>query len=450
MMLLIWAGVTSALFAGVTSDLRARDYLKGRAQTIANALSSEQIRALRGGSQDLTSLSYVQVKERLQEIKTSNPDLRFVYLMGQQNNNVFYYVNSENTDSRNYTSPGQAYDNPTNELLGTFSSEKAFTEGPVNKKWGVAISGLAPIVDTKTRQTIAVVGVDTSALHHYGQVLLYALVPLLLVAIPFAGLLRDIKIQSKEQEILRLKEQFVSIASHELRSPLTGMLWAIQSLSRGSASKLNLAQLSLLGDMFRSTESSLNTVNEILDMSIFERGKAGNLKRLPVDFVAAIKQAVGTLKLGATEKNLHIEPVGVWPRQVYTSGDAAAIKRALMNILSNAIKYSPPSSTIELSYQANVTEHIVSIKDHGIGIPEGEQTKVLDGYYRATNATVMEAHGTGLGLWVTRKIIEQHGGRLWLESKLDHGTTIFVALPIVKFTGPGRAPLAGAGSLDLG
>jgi signal transduction histidine kinase len=104
------------------------------------------------------------------------------------------------------------------------------------------------------------VGIFKSAQAYYGEILLYALVPLLLAAIPLAGILRDIKIQSKEHEILQLKNQFVSIASHELRSPLTGMLWGIQILQRDE-DKLSLKQRGLLHDMYLSTESSLSTVN---------------------------------------------------------------------------------------------------------------------------------------------------------------------------------------------
>ena len=248
---------------------------------------------------------------------------------------------------------------------------------------------------------------------------------------------------------MQLKNQFVSIASHELRSPLTGMLWGITSLQQ-SEKRLTKDQQNLLHDMFKSTESSIATVNEILDQSIFERGHASNLQKDIVDMNAVISQVAGTLKLGAQEKDIKIVKTGDWPTHAYVTGDVGALKRSLMNIIANAIKYSPSKTNVELTFRSSdANEHIFSVNDHGIGIPADEQEKVLQGYYRATNATEVQAHGTGLGLWVTAMIIREHGGRIWLNSIQNKGTAVFIALPVTKFpTAQPSAKLAGSKSAD--
>jgi signal transduction histidine kinase len=452
MMLIVWAGVTGALFAGISTDLRNREYLKGRAQTIANALSTTDIKNLRGNKDDLTSLSYNQLKDRLQQIRAGNRDLRSVYLLDQKNGKVRFLVDSEVPSSVGYSPPGMEYDEASPRLKSAFQASEPLIDGPSQDRWDTRISALTPVFDPSNHKVIAVVGVDTPALTYYAQIALYALVPLLLAAIPFAGLLRDMKLMNKEHEILQLKNQFVSIASHELRSPLAGMLWAIQSLTKSASSKLTMQQLSMLSDMYRSTESSLATVNEILDMSIFDRGESHKLQHEQLDMVQVIKQVAATLKLGAEEKQIDFVRQGDWPNHVYVSGDVAALKRALMNVVSNAIKYSRENTSIELSYRKADKEHHIGIRDHGIGIPAEEQAQVMQGYYRATNATAVQAHGTGLGLWVTQKIIEQHGGRLWLNSKIDDGTTIYIALPIANEPKTARNPApqksAGSGSQD--
>jgi len=432
LMLLIWAGVMSALFAGISTDIRNRDYLQGRAQTIADSLSAAQIRNLNGNSNDLTSLSYNEVKSRLQQIKAGNQDIDTVYLLGRNSSNVIHYADSNSPDQPGYSAPGQINQTASARLKSAFTTSTAFIEGPSRSQEGILLTAYAPVIDQKNRETIALIGVSTSATAYYAQILLFALVPLLLVAIPFAGLLRDIKIQSKEHEIFQLKNQFVSIASHEIRSPLNGMLWAIQSLMRGGTAKMTMDQQELLSDMYRSTESSLTTVNEILDLSIFERGESKKLQSDLVDVGAVLNQVIQTLKLGASEKHIIISKKGAWPSDAYVRADVGALKRAMMNILSNAIKYSDSDDKINVSYRSTETEHIIAFSDHGIGIPEAEQQKVLGGYYRATNAGSKSASGTGLGLWVTRMIIEQHSGRLWLNSKLGEGTTISVALPLAK------------------
>lgn len=430
-LLIISAGVAGALFAAIGTDLRNREYLRGRAQTIADALAKSDVQSLRGTDADLASLSYDTLKNSLARIRSNNRDLSSVSLLGQKpDGTIHYFLNSEPEDGDLYARPGQLFSPTTKVLTKTFSSTSSVVVGPARGEQGIWISGFAPVVDPFTQKTVAVVGAHTSALSYYGQIGLYALVPLLLAAILLAGLLRDIKLRSKQQELLELKNQFVSISSHELRSPLTGMMWAIQSLSRSGASRLNLEQLSMLGAMYHSVESSLATVNEILDFSIFDRGQA-KIQHETTDVGAVIKQVVATLSLSARERRLIIEPIGAWPRHVYTRGDVAALKRAFMNIFSNAIKYSRDATTIEITHQPGTNEHIIGISDHGIGIPPTEMPKVLGGYYRATNATAVEVHGTGLGLLVTKKIIEQHGGRLWIESKLGEGTTVYVALPAV-------------------
>lgn len=438
MMLIIWAGVAGALFAAISTDLRNRDYLRGRAQTIADALPLQNIKELKGNSDDLTSLSYATIKDRLEKIRAGNRDLSFVYLLGEKDGKIIYYADSEIQGSPAYSPPGDTYTAPGTKIKNLFESNETLIDGPSRDSWGVWMSALTPITDPNSGKTIAVVGIDTSAQTYYGQIALYALVPILLSAIPFAGLLRDIQLQSKEHDMLQLKNEFVSIASHELRSPLTGILWAIQSLTKTGAARLNLEQMSMLGSMYHSVESSLATVNEILDFSIFDRGYGSNLKQDITDVRSVIKQVVATLQLGAHEKRIIIEPVGTWPRQVDTYGDVAALKRAFMNVISNGIKYSRDNSTMDLTYTSANGMHIIGVRDHGIGIPKEEQDKVLGGYYRAKNATEVEVHGTGLGLLVTKKIIEQHGGKLWLESELNKGTTFFISLPI--YTEPKTQP----------
>lgn len=430
MMLIIWAGVAGALFAAISSDLRNRDYLRGQSQTIAYALPLQDIKDLHGSTDDLVTNAYGTLKDRLGKIRAGNRDIGQVYLIGLQDEKIEYYVNSELQNSRLYTSPGTQYTNPSPQLLSVFDSDTSIVQGPTRSQSGVWISAFTPIVDPKTNQTIAVVGIDAPAATYYGQIALYALVPLLLAAIPLLGILRDIKLSNKEYDLLQLKNEFVSIASHELRSPLTGILWAIQSLSKSSADRLNLEQMSMLGSMYHSAEASLATVNEILDFSIFDRGQANKLQHELTDVKAVLKQVVATLQLGAHEKRLTIEPAGEWPRDVDTLGDVAALKRAFMNVISNAIKYSNDGSSIDLTYSCANGMHMIGVRDHGIGIPEDEQEKVLEGYYRARNATKVEVHGTGLGLLVTKKIIEQHKGKLWFESKLNEGTTFYISLPV--------------------
>lgn len=433
MILVILAGAAGSLYAGISTDRKNQDYLRGQAQTIADTLPVSDIKSLQGDKSDVTSLPYTNIKTSFTQLHSNNSDLDYIYLLGNNSDGTsFYYIDS---GMNNPVEPGQVYPRSNPTLSKLFQSSDPIIQGPASDFRGRWVSAYAPVIDPLSKTVVAIVGVDTAVFTYYTDVALYAIVPLLLAAIPLAGLIRDIKVRGKQRELLALKNQFVSISSHELRSPLTGMLWAIQSLSRSGASRLNLEQLSMLGAMYHSVESSLATVNEILDFSIFDRGQA-KIQLEPTDVSAVVKQVVATLSLSAREKRLVIEPVGTWPRRVYTKGDVAALKRAFMNMFSNSIKYSYDSGSIEITYHTDNNQHVIGIRDHGIGIPKNELKKVMDGYYRATNATKVEVHGTGLGVLVTKKIIERHGGRLWIESEQGRGTDIFIALPIFAVDDP--------------
>lgn len=427
--LIVVSGVMSAMFTAISVDLRGRDYLKGRSQTIANSLSAENIGFLEGNSSDTTKFEYTKTKSTLEKLRSNNPDLSSMFLLKLDNEPVFL-ASTTMSDGTNFGNPGDKYVQQTNKLLGGFSSSEPFVEGPVKDDNGIWLTAFSPVVNPKTGQTIALLGIETSAINYYFEVAVYALVPLCLAAIPVAGLLRDRKLYIKEWEMTQLKNQFVSIASHELRSPLTGMLWAIQLLIK-NGDNLNPKQKSMLNNMYKSAEASTTTINEILDLSVFERGKNNKDSFATADIVPALHDIQKTLALGAQEKDLSITLDKSIPLAAMTFGDISAIKRAMMNLVSNSIKYAYDGTTITISYKTDNNLHIFSVSDKGIGIPKSEQEKVLQGYYRAENAHEVQAHGTGLGLWIARLIVEEHGGKIWLESEQNKGTTIFVALPKV-------------------
>ena len=424
---LIVIGASGSIFAGIKVNDQSRDFLLKRARTVSYALSINEIRQLKGDSSDVNSVSYADLKQRLANIREANDDIRFVYITGKSNGQVYFNVDSESTDSKDYSPPGQVYTEASTAFKNSFENGGAFVEGPYKDRWGNWLSALAPIVD-ENGKVVAVVGIDSDATAHYWQIALYSVIPLLLVLLPMVLLIRERRLRKREQYVNAMKKSFVSIASHELRSPLNGMLWAIQNMLKKPKS-LDSTQQETLRDMYSSTESSLTTVNEILDLSIFERGQEQKLHHVPINLVTLIGDIKLALKLAAQEKNITIHLTKAWPTKAATSGDPGALKRAFVNIVSNAIKYSPDTSQITIDYQNEGGKHIVSVNDAGIGIAKEDIEKVLNGYYRAVNATKVHSYGTGLGLWTARLIVEQHGGKLWIESQLNIGTTVFISLP---------------------
>ncbi len=429
-MVVVAVGIAGSILAAISAMQRTQSLMLSRVVTAAGALTPDDIRTLKGRKEDLENPTYESIKRRLTRIRQESPGTQFIYLMGSRNNQVFFYVDSEPQNSEDYSPPGQPYTEASLPLKAAFFDETPFIEGPLRDSYGMWMSALAPVYDTATQEIVAVVGIDVAASDYFLQIALSALIPLLLAALPLTVLLRNRRLEAKEHEVMQLKSQFVSVASHELRSPLTGALWGIQSLIKPEAARgLTDSQRNMLTAIYNSTASSLATVNEILDFSIFNRNKADKLQRVEVDLRAVLDDIQKVLHLSTREAGVHIVYKDDWPERVLVWGDPGALKRALSNILSNAIKYSHKATTIELAYHLNKNQHVISVRDHGIGIPAREQAKVLEGYYRASNASKRLAHGTGMGLWITKLIIEQHGGKLSLISKENQGTTIFVTLP---------------------
>lgn len=430
MVLILLAGAAGSVFAGITVRASTRESLLARAVTAAGALDVSEVSSLKGVKQDLSTHAYQELKQRITKIKSNNLDLSYVYLLGKRDGRIYYAVDSEPVGSPLNANPGDLNNSASDKIKGTFIVGDAFIEGPKQNTYSNSVSALVPILNSSNNQTVAILGVDMPATTYYWQIFVSSVVPLLLAAIPFAGLLRDRKLEAKEREINQLKTQFVSVASHELRSPLAGTLWAVQTMLKPGANKnLETSQTDLLSDIYSSTASSLATVNEILDFSIFDRDEAIKLQHETVDLIPVLKEAQKMLKLSSQEADVHVNFSGKWPTLVETVGDVGALKRAFSNVVSNAVKYSRPKTKVELVYHFQNGEHVIAVRDHGIGIPKSEQSKVLSGYYRATNATKYQSRGTGLGLWITRLIIERHGGRLWIKSKENDGTIVFIAMP---------------------
>lgn len=433
LLILIGIGIVASIFAGVSVLNQNKQFLLKRSNTIAVSLPANNISKLQGNSNDLDSSNYIDLKNKLTQIRVANPDIKFAYLTGVKNGEVYFNADSEPSTSIDYSPPGQSYPEASEEFKESFTNKNSFVEGPYRDRWGTWFSALAPIIDNQTSKVVAVVGIDSSATSVYLRVLLYSLIPILFISVPVIEIIRQRKVKQKEKEVLELKNHFVSIASHELRSPLSGIMWALQStINKGK--NLTTGQIELLSDIYVSAESTLETVNEILDLSIFERGKADNIQQEPLDLANVMSQVMKSQKLGAKEKDIILHTSKTWPKEINILGDANALKRAFTNVISNSIKYSPETSQITIGYQFQDNMHVISVEDAGIGIAEKEINKVMQGYYRAPNASKIQAHGTGLGVFVTKLVIEQHKGKFWIQSQENVGTTIFMGFP--EYKGP--------------
>ncbi len=232
-------------------------------------------------------------------------------------------------------------------------------------------------------------------------------------------------------DIDKVKTEFVSIASHQLRTPLSAIRWYIEELYNEELGKLNKIQKNYLGDMMETSNTIIRLVNNLLNISRLEESRL-NITPKPTVLANLIKtviseQLASNVKKG--RKILFVEPKIKLPK---IKIDPTLIRQVLSNLISNAVKYSfgKEKCKVIVTLKKNDTEAIIAIEDFGVGIPKKYQNRVFDKFVRAENVVKGETEGSGLGLYFCKKIIEVSGGKIWFKSQVNKGTKFFINLPL--------------------
>lgn len=243
--------------------------------------------------------------------------------------------------------------------------------------------------------------------------------------------LKDLTRRQIEQaeELGRLKDQFVFIAAHEIRAPVTVIGLSLEMLEKAKAS-LTSQTKELLDDISRQTGRLKDLVNDLLDASRLEAGKF-SLKSEVFNLGAALKDYVETFKPLARKHHiaLFLELADDSPKEM--TGDPTRLREVLGNLITNAVKYNKEGGSVQIlagfnSKQKN--ELLLQVKDSGIGISEEDQKRVFERFWRAEEVKNIE--GTGLGLWIVKQIVERWGGRVGMRSKAGIGSNFYFTLPV--------------------
>ncbi|MFZ6026585.1 MAG: ATP-binding protein [Chloroflexota bacterium] len=226
------------------------------------------------------------------------------------------------------------------------------------------------------------------------------------------------------KELDRIKSDFVSTVSHDLRSPLTAILGYIELIDR--VGPLNDTQREFVRRVQFSVSNITALINDLLDLGRIEAGFDARKEIVPL--AAIINYAVEGLRNRAVERQqtLHTEIPDNLP-SVYAN--PVRLRQLVANLLGNAIKYTPNEGTISLVAEAEGGQVIIRVADNGPGIPPADQPYIFDKFYRASNVPG-DTPGTGLGLAIVKSIVENHQGRIWVESNLGQGTVFTVVMPV--------------------
>jgi len=264
-----------------------------------------------------------------------------------------------------------------------------------------------------------------------------------------AGLNRDLQVRVDEataelrdqyerlQELDRLKTQFMSVASHELKTPVTAMSGFLQVALRRIKKRLDAgppepdtwaAEQSAVAEQLvivqRQTTKLARLIDELLDVSRIQSGRV-EFDHQRMDLGHLAREVVERMQTTTTNHTLQVTAIGA----AEIVADRDHLEQVLNNLIANAVKYSPDGGTITITVGSEGDGAALSVSDTGIGIPEEELSSVFGLFYRSPDRRARDVGGMGLGLYISKEIVDRHGGRIWAESTVGKGTTFHVRLP---------------------
>ncbi|MBD3300454.1 MAG: PAS domain S-box protein [Candidatus Moranbacteria bacterium] len=267
------------------------------------------------------------------------------------------------------------------------------------------------LVKTKQKKRVPVSYSASPIKNHKGKV------------IGCVSIFRDV---TEERMIDRTKTEFVSLASHQLKTPLSIINWYLELLISEDAGRLNKEQNKYLKEVEQSSQRMVALVNSLLNVSRIEMGTLA-VDPEPVDLKEIILDVIKQLEIKIKEKK-HKVTTKFDDKIDKIKLDKQLIQIVLMNLVSNAIKYTPEKGRIRIATEAKADEVLIKVKDNGYGIPKNQKQKIFHKLFRANNVKKKETDGTGLGLYIVKSIVEESGGKIWFESKVNQGTTFIISI----------------------
>lgn len=230
-------------------------------------------------------------------------------------------------------------------------------------------------------------------------------------------------------ELDKLKAEFVSVASHELKTPINVIVGYLELLQENIYGELNPKQREICATLGKQAQTLTRLVKRLLDISRFEAG-GGKLERRQVDLDRFLHSFETSFHVLALQREINFRVIRGSSVPSHVLWDEDRINEVLGNLLSNAFKFTDRGGTVELIIEGSENEVCLSVRDSGVGIAAEQLPHIFEKFFQASNQAYAAAKGTGLGLAIAREIVEAHGGSIKVESTLGMGTTFSITLPV--------------------
>jgi signal transduction histidine kinase len=233
---------------------------------------------------------------------------------------------------------------------------------------------------------------------------------------------------TRERQIDKAKTEFVSLASHQLRTPLSTINWYVEMLLSLDVGKLTPKQRQYSEEVYHASQRMVNLVNALLNVSRLELGTISVEPKL-VNIITIAKTCLKELSPQILKKKLIVKQK--YEKSItFVSVDPKLIAIIFQNFLSNSVKYTPNKGKINLTINKEKESLLISVADNGIGIPVSQQANIFEKLFRADSAKKTDPDGSGLGLYIVKEIIHYIGGKIWFKSSTRKGTTFYASLPL--------------------
>lgn len=236
---------------------------------------------------------------------------------------------------------------------------------------------------------------------------------------------------TRDKLIEKMKTEFVSIAAHQLRTPLSAIKWTLKMMLDGDAGKITEDQKDLLEKTYISNERMISLINDLLNVTRIEEGRfLYRQENIQLEDIVDLVVESSTELLEMKKIKLDIDvPKDLMPE---VKVDKEKMSLVVQNLLENAVKYSKEGSDIKIILENKGNEALFKIIDKGVGIPKNQQERIFTKFFRGDNVIALETEGSGLGLYTSKNIVEAHKGKIWFDSGENNGTTFYFTVPFVK------------------
>jgi signal transduction histidine kinase len=452
---ILFSIVLSIAFYFFLSNLHAKilqDHLVSIASTATLKINGDDLAKIQTKN-DMQKIEFKNLVSYLSDVKKANTNIRFVYIMRQtdKNNYLSFITDADalsnfndldlnkngKVDSWEETSyPGDLYDiSQMPQMREAFNAPTADKEITVDQ-WGKLISGYAPIYDS-SGHAVAILGVDILADDYYkvqarSAVALFILLIIffLMLAIFFVVMRQYRKEIKILEEIDKQKSDFISLASHQLRTPLSASKWGIHMLQQGDFGGLAEKQQKIVKNLYNVNEKMVVLVNDLLRISHLDSEDL-KVKFAKINIEEICKAALHEVEFMRQQKNIIIK-LNLDKRFKILKTDKTLLQEILINLLTNAIKYTALNGRVELEVKQERSRVLFRVSDNGVGIPRREQLRIFSKFFRASNIIKKDLNGTGLGLYFVKKAIDLLGGRIDFSSEENIGTVFYFYLPQEK------------------